>query len=124
VLQLRELVERLSLSHGPTALLGLTLLAGLLILHRVAPAVPGALVAVVAGIGVVAMFDLQGLGVAMTGELPSGLPTPRIAAFEPAAYRSLFHDAAAIVLISFASGTLTARASRAATITRSMPTRS
>jgi MFS superfamily sulfate permease-like transporter len=37
------------------------------------------------------------------------LPVPHLAAFEPAVYRSLLHDAAAIVLISFASGMLTAK---------------
>jgi sulfate permease, SulP family len=83
--------------------------AGLLILRRVAPAVPGALVAVVAGIAAVVFFDLRALGVAVTGELPGGLPRPHISVFEPATYRSLFHDAAAIVLISFASGMLTAK---------------
>jgi high affinity sulfate transporter 1 len=109
VLQLQELARGVALSHPPTALLGLTLLAGLLILRRVAPAVPGPLVAVVAGIGAVAIFKLGALGVALTGELPSGLPEPRVVVFEPATYRSLLHDAAAIVLISFASGMLTAK---------------
>jgi MFS superfamily sulfate permease-like transporter len=109
VLQLRELVEHLGQSQPPTALLGVAMLAGLLILRRVAPAVPGALVAVVAGIAAVAIFDLRALGVAVTGALPSGLPVPHIEVFEPAVYRSLFHDAAAIVLISFASAMLTAK---------------
>lgn len=85
VLQLHELVEHLGVSHLPTALLGLGVLAGLLIL------------------------DLRALGVAVTGELPSGLPVPHLGALEAAAYRSLFHNAAAIMLISFASGMLTAK---------------
>ncbi len=109
VLQLRQLAERVGQSHPPTALVGLMLVAGLLVLGRVAPVVPGALVAVIAGIGAVAAFDLRSLGVAVTGELPSGLPVPHIEMFEPAVYRSLLHDAAAIVLISFASGMLTAK---------------
>ena len=109
VLQLHELVQHLSLSHPPTAFLGLGVLVGLLILPRIAPAVPGALVAVVAGIGAVALFDLRALGVAVTGQLPSGLPVPHIGVFDPTTYRSLLHDAAAIVLISFASGMLTAK---------------
>ena len=109
VLQLQEFVQHLGLAHPPTAFVGLSLTAGLLILGRVAPAVPGALVAVVAGVGAVVVFDLRALGVAVTGELPGGLPVPHIAVFEPAAYRSLLHDAAAIVLISFASGMLTAK---------------
>jgi high affinity sulfate transporter 1 len=107
--QVREFVEHLGLSQPPTALLGLVTVVGLLVLRLVAPAVPGALVAVVAGIAAVALFDLQALGVAVTGELPGGLPALHIEVFEPAAYRSLFHDAAAIVLISFASGMLTAK---------------
>jgi high affinity sulfate transporter 1 len=107
--QLRELVEQLGQSHPPTALLGVAMLAGLVVLGRVAPAVPGALVAVVAGIGAVALFDLRGLGLAVTGTLPSGLPAPHIEVFDLAVYRSLFHDAAAIMLISFASGMLTAK---------------
>jgi high affinity sulfate transporter 1 len=107
--QLREVVERVGSSHPPTAMFGLALLAGLLILGRVAPVVPGALVAVVAGIAAVAIFDLRALGVVVTGALPSGLPAPHFAVFEAATYRSLFHDAAAIVLISFASGMLTAK---------------
>jgi high affinity sulfate transporter 1 len=109
VLQLQELARGVGLSHPPTALLGLGLLAGLLLLRRVAPDVPGPLVAVVAGIGAVAVFDLGAQGVALTGALPGGLPEPQVAIFEPAAYRSLLHDAAAIVLISFASGMLTAK---------------
>ena len=109
VLQLHELVQHLSLSHPPTALLGLGVLAGLLILGRIAPLVPGALVAVVAGIAAVALLDLRAFGVAVTGELPSGLPVPHIELFDPATYRSLLRDAAAIVLISFASGMLTAK---------------
>ena len=80
-----------------------------MILRRVAPAVPGALVAVLAGIGAVVIFDLRALAVVVTGELPSGLPRPHIEMFEPATYRSLLHNAAAIVLISFASGMLTAK---------------
>ena len=109
VLQLRQLADHIGQSHPPTALLGLILVAGLVVLGRVAPAVPGALVAVIAGIGAVAVFDLRALGVAVTGELPAGLPVPQIEMFEPAVYRSLFYDAAAIVLISFASGMLTAK---------------
>jgi sulfate permease, SulP family len=107
--QLRELVEAVSLSHPPTALLGLGLVAGLLVLRRVSPTLPGPLVAVLAGIGAVLVFDLGAHGVALTGTLPGGLPVPQFELFEPAAYRSLLHDAAAIALISFTSGMLTAK---------------
>jgi high affinity sulfate transporter 1 len=107
--QLRELVEAVSLSHPPTALLGLGLVAGLLVLRRVSSILPGPLVAVLAGIGAVLVFDLGAHGVALTGTLPGGLPVPQFELFEPAVYRSLLHDAAAIALISFTSGMLTAK---------------
>ena len=107
--QLRELVETVHLSHLPTALLGLGLVAGLLVLRRAAPVLPGPLVAVIAGIGAVVVLNLGAHGVALTGALPGGLPVPHLELFEPAAYRTLLHDAAAIVLISFASGMLTAK---------------
>jgi sulfate permease, SulP family len=107
--QLRELVEAAGLSHLPTALLGLGLVAGLLVLRRLAPLMPGPLVAVIAGIGAVLVFDLGAHGVALTGALPGGVPVPRFELLEPAAYRALLHDAAAIVLISFTSGMLTAK---------------
>ena len=63
----------------------------------------------VGGIAAVAIFDLRTFGVAVTGALPGGLPVPHVEVFEPAVYRSLLSDAAAIVLISFASGMLTAK---------------
>ena len=44
----------------------------------------------------------------MTGPVPAGLPV-HLAWFDAATYRSLFSDAAGIVLISFTSGVLTAK---------------
>jgi MFS superfamily sulfate permease-like transporter len=107
--RLLEFIQRLGQSHLPTALLGLVLLAGLLALRRFAPNLPAALVVVVAGIAAVAAFDLQAKGVAVTGPVPAGLPTPTWTWFDPATYRSLFGDAAGILLISFTGGVLTAK---------------
>ena len=107
--QLLEFVQRLGQSHLPTALLGLALLAGLLALRRAAPNVPAALVVVVAGIAAVATFDLQAIGVKVTGPVPAGLPTPTWTWFDPATYRGLLDEAAGIVLISFTGGVLTAK---------------
>ena len=93
----------------PTALLGLALLAGLLALRRAAPNVPAALAVVVAGIAAVATFDLQAIGVKVTGPVPAGLPTPTWTWFEPGTYRGLLEEAAGILLISFTGGVLTAK---------------
>jgi MFS superfamily sulfate permease-like transporter len=60
--------------------LSVALSAGALLLlfggQRVAPRVPWALVALVAGILVSSSFDLQSEGVAVVGDVPTGLPVP------------------------------------------------
>ncbi len=55
-------------------LIGLSGLAIILVLGRVAPKIPGVLVAVVAGIAAVVLFDLGSEGVSLVGELPQGFP--------------------------------------------------
>ena len=59
----------------PAALaIGLAGLAIILVLGRVAPKAPGVLVAVVAAIAAVVLFDLGSDGVSLVGELPQGFP--------------------------------------------------
>ena len=65
--------------------------------------------AVAGGVAAVAAFGLQQHGVAVTGTVPAGLPQLHLAWLDGATYRSLLQDAAGIVLISFASGVLTAK---------------
>ena len=59
----------------PTTILGISLLALLIVLKLYAPKVPGALVAVVLGIGAATVFSLADKGVVLTGDVPSGLPS-------------------------------------------------
>ena len=65
-------------THGTTVLVGAAALALILGLRRFAPAVPGALVVVAAGMLASAVFDLGDHGVALVGEVPSGLPLPEV----------------------------------------------
>ncbi len=104
-----EFAERIGQSHLPTALLGLALLVGLLLLRRLAPNLPAPLVVVAAGIAAVAALGLGERGVALTGPVPAGLPTLTWHWFDPETYRSLFSAAAGITLISFTGGVLTAK---------------
>ena len=107
--KLAEFIDKLDHSHLPTLVLGLGLLAGLIILRRVSPRLPAALVVVIAGSALVVMLGLDQSGVAVLGTVPAGLPSLHIAAFEPAAFKTLFADAAGIALVSFTSGVLTAK---------------
>jgi sulfate permease, SulP family len=65
-------------THGTTLLVGASALAVILILRRVAPAIPGALVLVAGGLVASALFDLGAHGVALVGDVPSGLPVPAL----------------------------------------------
>jgi len=69
-------------SHGPTVVVGVLALALILGVRLLAPAVPGALVLVVVGILSANLFDLGAHGVALVGDVPSGLPTPQLPDFE------------------------------------------
>ena len=68
-------VQGLPQANIPTVILGVSLLILLVLLHRYAPKVPGALVAVVIGIGAAMILPLADMGVALTGSVPSGLPS-------------------------------------------------
>jgi high affinity sulfate transporter 1 len=107
--KLTEFIDKLDHSHLPTLVLGLGLLTVLIVLRRMAPKLPAALIVVVAGIAAVAMLGLDQSGVAVLGSVPAGLPSLHIAAFEPTALTALLGDAAGIALVSFTSGVLTAK---------------
>ena len=61
-----------------TALVAFCALAVILGLRRLKPEAPGALVLVVGGLVASAALDLGAHGVALVGEVPSGLPTPEL----------------------------------------------
>jgi high affinity sulfate transporter 1 len=107
--KLIELVDKIEQMHLPTLVLGVGLLVLLLLIRRFARKLPAALVVVIVGMIVVAVMGLEEQGVAALGEVPAGLPTFHFAALEPGTYRDIFGDAAALMLISFTSGVLTAK---------------
>jgi MFS superfamily sulfate permease-like transporter len=65
-------------AHGTTVLVGVVALAVVFGLHVVAPRVPGALVLVVGGLLASWVFDLGAHGVALVGDVPRGLPAPKV----------------------------------------------
>ncbi len=107
--KLAEFVARIDQVHLPTLGLGLGLLVLMVAIRRLAPKLPAALLVVIVGIVAVHALDLESQGVAILGEVPAGLPTFHFAILDPVTYRALFGDAAALMLISFTSGVLTAK---------------
>lgn len=75
--QLGQLIAELPDTNEWALAIGTASLALILVLRRVAPRIPGALVAMVLGIGAVYAFDLDTThGVAIVGEIATVRPTP------------------------------------------------
>jgi SulP family sulfate permease len=71
--------------HMQTLLMGIAATAIILVARAISDAIPGALIAVIAGIVAVSVFHLDAAGVAIVGEVPRGLPSfqvPRFSFFE------------------------------------------
>jgi len=73
--QLAHMVNNLGNTSAVTLAIGAAALILLFGLERVAPRVPGGLVALALGISVSAVLDLSNHGVAIVGKIPTGLPT-------------------------------------------------
>jgi high affinity sulfate transporter 1 len=73
--QLWHVLAHLGETQGAILLVGALSLAVILALRRLAPGVPGSLVAVALGIAAVKLLNLDHHGVAIVGPIKSGLPT-------------------------------------------------
>jgi high affinity sulfate transporter 1 len=90
--------------------LGLGVTAFLLILRRILPLAPGALIAVVGATVIASVFDLQAVGVALVGPVPSGLPAVGLPAISLTDVMALLGSAAAIAFVGYTDVALTGRA--------------
>jgi high affinity sulfate transporter 1 len=95
-----------------TVAVGLAALALILGLRFAAPRVPGALVLVVGGLLASAAFDLGSHGVALVGDVPSGLPSPMLPDADVFGdhLATIFIAAFALLLIGFSQTAGDARA--------------
>jgi SulP family sulfate permease len=103
-------IDALPTANLPTVLLSLTTLALLFGVKALAPRVPGPLLAVVAGILLMAFTDLSSAGVAKIAEVPGGLPLPVVPTLD--AISPLIPGACAIAVMAFLESTGVARGIR------------
>ncbi len=108
--KLAAVIRELPDGSVQTLAIGVLALALIFGLRRYAPKVPAALLAVVMGIVLVAVFDLEDHGVAIVGAIPDGLPSLTIPSFRLADVVDLLPDAVALALICFAESVAGARA--------------
>lgn len=106
---LLEFGQKLDQTQGLTLALGLVLVAILVILRRVAPRIPSALVVVILATIASEIFHLQQHGVAVVGHIPAGLPRPTLPAVSFRDVYNLLPGAFSLSLVTFADGVLTAR---------------
>lgn len=105
----RELAGSLDQVHLGTTAVAAATLALILVLRRSAPTAPGALIGVVAATVVVAVFGLDGHGIALVGDIPTGLPVPGLPDVSVGDVGRLLPVAAGIALVGYSDNVLTAR---------------
>jgi SulP family sulfate permease len=108
--EIAYLLRHLDQVHLLTFGLAILVLVLQIALRRWIPAAPGPLVAVVGSTVVVALFDLQSVGVAVVGEIPAGLPRPSLPDFGAIDLAALVGAALGITVVGYTDNVLTARA--------------
>lgn len=104
-----ELVGKAALINWPTLVLGLSLFVLLRVLAAAVPGLPGPLVAIVVATALAAFIDLPSYGIAAIGAIPGQLPTPKLPVPSGVDWGDLVLGAAAVLLVSFGAGIVTAR---------------
>jgi sulfate permease, SulP family len=107
--QLWHVLGELDSTSGLTLLVGLASLGLVVGLKETVPVVPGSLVAVVLGILAVSLFDLDQHGVAIVGEIQSGLPDFGLPDVDSSRYLDVAPAAIGVMLVAFAEGLAAAK---------------
>ena len=108
--RLAELGGKLRLAHAPTLIFGLSLIAVIIGLRRLAPKIPPTLVVAVTAIAASLALGLEGRGVAVIGAFPRGLPNFALPSADWRDIHSLLPAAVGIALLTYTEGILLARA--------------
>ena len=104
-----ELAQKAGSIHLPTLLLAAAMFVLLQVVRMTRFPVPGPVLVVVLAVLLSALFDFEGRGIAVVGDIPAGLPAltlPRLAGLP---VDTIVLGAAAIFLVSFGAGIVTAR---------------
>ena len=108
--QLVQLIGNLGLTNPWTLAIGAGAFALILLIRRTHPVIPGSLVALVAGILVVSLFNLDQYGVSVVGTIPAGFPAPGLPHIDPTQIPFLLAGAVGIVFIAIGESLGVARA--------------
>lgn len=103
-------VRNLGDTNGWDAVVGLATIAMLLLLRWLLPRAPSYLIVVVLAIGATAVFDLDGSGTSVVGDIEGGLPTPSLGGLQVGHIFELLLPAVAIALLAYVDSIATVKA--------------
>ncbi len=98
---LSKIITHIPTAHLLSTILGVATIAGILLMKRYAPSIPGSLLALICGITLALTTDLEALGVTTIGYIPSGIPQFTFSAFSIPVLYLLFKQACLIALVGF-----------------------
>ena len=107
--RLAEIAGKLDAVQWPTLSVAVGTFLVLLIVPRLVPQLPAALVGMVLAGAAVLLLNLPALGVKTIGHVPAGLPELELPRVDPKLLPTLLAEAAGLALVSFSSLMLTAR---------------
>ncbi|MEI7843497.1 MAG: SulP family inorganic anion transporter [Gallionellaceae bacterium] len=104
-----NLINKMSDAHWPTMVFGALLILLLLAIVRWLPKLPGALAVSAVAILATYLFNLGELGIALVGEVPSGIPSMEVFVPRWSDISALAPAAVAIAFLTFSDGVLLAQ---------------
>ena len=106
---LLELIRKFGMVHWPSLLLAAAMFLVLQLARILRSPIPGSVLVVLLAVTLSALFDFAGLGIAVVGDIPAGIPTLTLPKGIDVPIDQLLLGAAAIFLVAFGSGAVTAR---------------
>ncbi|MDK1388305.1 SulP family inorganic anion transporter [Sinorhizobium sp. 8-89] len=104
-----ELIAKAAAIHWPSLALAAASFALLQAARIMQSPIPGPVLVVALSVLVSALFDFEGHGIAVVGDIPDGLPSLTLPSITGLPFQSLLLGAGAIFLVSFGSGIIAAR---------------
>ncbi|MFG1245167.1 SulP family inorganic anion transporter [Xanthobacter flavus] len=104
-----ELISKAGQIHWPSLALALAMFGVQQGAQALRLPVPGPVIVVVLSVALSALLDFPGLGIAVVGDIPSSMPALSLPGTAGARIDQILIGAAAIFLVSFAAGIITAR---------------
>jgi sulfate permease, SulP family len=110
LMQIVSVFQRVAGANMATTLLSLGVLVVIVGCKRIAPRAPGALIAVIGSIVASGIFNFSSHGIAVTGEVPGGLPSLFLPPLHVSQINQVLATAASCFIVIIAQSAATARA--------------